>query len=114
MATGLICVKNFGASPTLFPEQKAGPQRSPNGEKKIVHAKLASVSNPIIVKRPDLVDQMNHGFADRYYLEDGGYELAENEVEVDMFCGTGGPSEVLMKAIGEGATFAVKEHKRAR
>src|SRR3546814_6091177 len=113
MATGLICVKNFGASPTLFPEQKAGPQRSPNGEKKIVHAKLASVSNPIIVKRPDLVDQMNPGFADRYYLEDGGYELAENEVAVDLFCGAGGTSEGLTKAIGEGPAFAVNHNPDA-
>src|SRR3546814_19481035 len=104
MATGLICVKNFGASPTLFPEQKAGPQRSPNGEKKIVHAKLASVSNPIIVKRRDIVDPMNPGFADRNYLEEGGYELAEHEVAAERFSDAGVTSEGLTKALGEGQT----------
>src|SRR3546814_8976082 len=56
---------------------------------------------------------MNPGFADRYYLEDGGYELAENEVAVDLFCGAGGTSEGLTKAIGEGPAFAVNHNPDA-
>src|SRR3546814_16756483 len=56
---------------------------------------------------------MNPGFADRYYLEDGGYELAENEVAVDLFYGAGGTSEGLTKAIGEGPAFAVNQNPDA-
>src|SRR3546814_20064185 len=56
---------------------------------------------------------MNPGSADRYYLEDGGYELAENEVAVDLLCGAGGTSEGLTKAIGEGPAFAVNHNPDA-
>ena len=113
MSAVWYCVKNIGASQTLFPELKVGPRRSPYGEKKIVHAKLAKVSNPIIVKRPDLVDQMSSGTIDRYFLEGGGYELDENEVAVDLFCGAGGTSEGMMMAIGEGPAFAVNHNPDA-
>lgn len=97
----------------LFREQEVGPKRSPYGVKKIVHAKLASVSKPIIVARPDLVDQMSSGTIDRYFLEGGGYELDEDEVAVDLFCGAGGTSEGMVKAIGEGPAFAVNHNPDA-
>src|SRR3546814_9338697 len=56
---------------------------------------------------------MNPGFAYRYYLGEGVYELADNEGAVDLFCGDGGTSEGLTKAIGEGPAFAVNHNPDA-
>jgi DNA (cytosine-5)-methyltransferase 1 len=113
MLQGRSGVELNSASPMLFEGQEMGPDRSVYGVKKNVHAKLASVSNPILVNRPDLVDQMTGSIQDRYYLDDGGYELGENEVAVDLFCGAGGTSEGMVQALGEGPAFAVNHNPDA-
>lgn len=106
-------MKQYDASPMLFDEQKVGPFRSAYGVKKIVLAKLSTVPKPIIVSRPDLIDQKPAGITDLYNLNGGGYELGENEVAVDLFCGAGGTSEGMSIALGEGPAFAVNHNADA-
>lgn len=97
----------------LFPASGVASKRSTSGEKKVVRSKLARSENSIILPGFDLVDQMKSGETDRYFIDGGGYELDENEVTVDLFCGAGGTSEGIRQALGEAPAFAVNHNPYA-
>lgn len=49
--------------------------------------------------------------ADELYEQDGGgYEMAENEISIDLFCGAGGTSTGIKMALGESPMFALNHN----
>ncbi|QAY80163.1 DNA cytosine methyltransferase [Sphingosinicella sp. BN140058] len=100
--------------PMLFSQGEVGRKASTVEGKKVLRSKLALSSDSIVLPGLDLVDQMrNDGITDRYDLDGGGYELDENEVCVDLFCGAGGTSEAIFQALGESPAFAVNHNPTA-
>lgn len=78
-----------------------------------MRSNLARTENSIVLPSLDLVDQMSHGFTDLFHQPGSGYELEENEVVVDLFCGAGGTSEGVRLALGESPAFAVNHNPYA-
>ena len=74
-----------------------------------MHALVARGRDPIVL--PDLVEAMGRvDGVDLYDVEGGGYELAEHEIAVDLFCGAGGTSQGCLEAIGESPMFALNHN----
>lgn len=96
--------------PLLFSSGGVVPTRPPYRGKKDVHPKLLRSKDSIVLPGLDLVDRMKTGDVDRYFVEGGGYELGEEEVCVDLFCGAGGTSEGIRQAVGEAPAFAVNHN----
>lgn len=49
--------------------------------------------------------------ADELYEQDGGgYEMAEDEISIDLFCGAGGTSTGIKMALGESPMFALNHN----
>jgi DNA (cytosine-5)-methyltransferase 1 len=60
---------------------------------------------------PDLVEIMGHqDGSDLYDLEQGPYDLYEDEIAIDLFCGAGGTSTGIRDAIGESPMFALNHN----
>jgi DNA (cytosine-5)-methyltransferase 1 len=75
---------------------------------KAVHPALARLGDPIV--HPDLFDAGRAGAIDLYDVEGGGYELKEDEIVIDLFCGAGGTSEGIRQALGESPMFALNHN----
>jgi DNA (cytosine-5)-methyltransferase 1 len=63
-----------------------------------------------IVVDPDFLDRMSARSRDLYDVEGGGYELEEDEISVDLFCGAGGTSTGIREALGESPMFALNHN----
>lgn len=62
---------------------------------------------------PDFMSRMTRDGIDLYEVEGGGYEMEENEIAIDLFCGAGGTSEGIRQAIGESPMFALNHNADA-
>lgn len=79
------------------------------GESGIVHPIIAARSADSIVL-PDLFTTPRKGIVDLYDVRGGGYEMGEDEISIDLFCGAGGTSEGVRQAIGESPMFALNHN----
>lgn len=73
-----------------------------------MHAFPSRNANSIVL--PDLVEQIGRSAADLYHVDGGGYELREDEIAIDLFCGAGGTSQGILEAIGESPMFALNHN----
>lgn len=73
-----------------------------------MHPALAKLGDPIV--HPDLFDSGRSGVIDLYDVPGGGYELQDDEIVIDLFCGAGGTSEGIRQALGESPMFALNHN----
>lgn len=83
-----------------------GPVRT---ERRRVHNAIAAATASSIVL-PDLFATPRAGIVDLYDVRGGGYEMREDEISIDLFCGAGGTSEGIRQAIGESPMFALNHN----
>ncbi len=62
---------------------------------------------------PDLLTLINRPEESLYNVVGGGYEMREDEIAIDLFCGAGGTSEGIRQAIGESPMFALNHNPDA-
>lgn len=74
-----------------------------------MHPIIAARSADTIVL-PDLFTTPRKGIVDLYDVRGGGYEMREDEISIDLFCGAGGTSEGVRQAIGESPMFALNHN----
>lgn len=74
-----------------------------------MHSAIAARLNDSIVL-PDLFAKPRNGDVDLYDVHGGGYEMREDEIAIDLFCGAGGTSEGVRQAIGESPMFALNHN----
>lgn len=87
----------------------SAPLRASSGVGEKMARRLPRNESSIVL--PDLVDIMGHSEeGDVYDLEKSPYDLAEDEIAIDLFCGAGGTSTGMREAIGESPMFALNHN----
>ena len=105
-------IRTAGAVPeqgALFERSGGAGRTSSIGERRIVHPVTAArIAESIVVS--DLFSRPRNGEEDLYHVRGGGYEMGEDEIAIDLFCGAGGTSEGVRQAIGESPMFALNHN----
>lgn len=73
-----------------------------------MHPSLALSEKSIVL--PEAKLPQFRDVADLYDRDGGGYEMREDEIAVDLFCGAGGTSEGIRQALGESPMFALNHN----
>ena len=98
-----------GRQDSLFELVIGAGQKSSFDEVKRVQSAIAAITSDSIML-PDLFAKPRNGAIDLFDVRGGGYEIRENEIVIDLFCGAGGTSEGVRQAIGESPMFALNHN----